>query len=161
MHGSTPELYEEWLAAVHGRTPADGLVLINAWNEWAEGAHLEPDLRHGDAYLKATARALGRSVAQLESLPPTPLSAVPFALRDRFAELYLDGLEIQTVLQRRLSRLEATLDRQVVAARSEAEAEASELRDHATALVRENERLRHRLGLATNAGGVRSGNGVR
>jgi Glycosyltransferase WbsX len=145
LHGGSPALYEEWLSSVYQRTPSDGLVLINAWNEWAEGAHLEPDVRHGDAYLKATARALGASQAQERDASPTPLAAVPFALRDRFAELYLDAVATQTVLQRRLSRLEATLERQLASARSEAEAEAAAVRAHAATLLRDNEQLRLQL----------------
>jgi lipopolysaccharide biosynthesis protein len=61
FHGSTPELYEGWLRTAVAREQAAGgepLVFINAWNEWAEGNHLEPDLRHGRGYLEATRRAV-------------------------------------------------------------------------------------------------------
>lgn len=60
LTGSSPELYEQWLQTVCGRLdsgPDQEVVFINAWNEWAEGNHLEPDLRHGRAYLEATRNA--------------------------------------------------------------------------------------------------------
>lgn len=62
FHGSTPELYGRWLdaACVRARAAAEPLVLLNAWNEWAEGNHLEPDLRWGRAYLQVTSEVLAR-----------------------------------------------------------------------------------------------------
>lgn len=61
IEGATPANYERWLEAVSHRTvierePGDRLVFINAWNEWAEGCHLEPDREHGRAFLEATLR---------------------------------------------------------------------------------------------------------
>lgn len=59
------ETYRDWLAQLCARArtdawrgPDERMVFINAWNEWAEGTHLEPDQRHGFAYLDATRRAL-------------------------------------------------------------------------------------------------------
>jgi len=57
--GSTPELYERWLREAVRRAPVEHpLVFVNAWNEWAEGNHLEPCERWGRAYLEATRAAL-------------------------------------------------------------------------------------------------------
>ncbi len=63
LHGSTPQAFQAWLEDsiryTEATLPADRqLILINAWNEWAEGAHLEPDSRYGYAYLNAAGRAL-------------------------------------------------------------------------------------------------------
>jgi len=62
--GSTPERYSMWLSAVIQQfrpfSPEENFVFINAWNEWGEGNHLEPDSRWGTSYLQAHQRATGR-----------------------------------------------------------------------------------------------------
>jgi lipopolysaccharide biosynthesis protein len=65
---STPERYERWLREIVERRVAradenseispESLIFINAWNEWAEGNHLEPCQKWGRGYLEATRRAL-------------------------------------------------------------------------------------------------------
>jgi lipopolysaccharide biosynthesis protein len=56
-YGSNPYTFRRWLAtavrAVLARPPEDRLVFINAWNEWAEGAVLEPNDRFGRSFLLA------------------------------------------------------------------------------------------------------------
>ena len=63
MHGSTPENYQRWLRGAINYSKkypfyGENLVFVNAWNEWAESAYLEPDVHYGHAYLNATKRAL-------------------------------------------------------------------------------------------------------
>jgi lipopolysaccharide biosynthesis protein len=56
-YGSNPYTFRRWLASarssVIGREPSRRVVFINAWNEWAEGAVLEPSRRFGRSYLHA------------------------------------------------------------------------------------------------------------
>jgi glycosyltransferase involved in cell wall biosynthesis len=64
VHGSTPEAFGVWAlhALRQSRRRHDGderLLFVNAWNEWAEGNHLEPDAAHGRRYLEALATARG------------------------------------------------------------------------------------------------------
>ena len=60
---SNPQLYCRWLhrAVLQTRrhaNPDERLIFINSWNDWAGGSHLEPDERHGYAWLNATRLAL-------------------------------------------------------------------------------------------------------
>jgi lipopolysaccharide biosynthesis protein len=66
FRGSSPRAYEHWLRELVRSTldrfqGDERILFVNAWNEWAEGNHLEPDDRWGRAYLEATARALKAS----------------------------------------------------------------------------------------------------
>jgi lipopolysaccharide biosynthesis protein len=62
LHGASPEKYQSWFEHVLREflppSAQENFVFINAWNEWAEGNHLEPCLKWGRAYLEATRRAL-------------------------------------------------------------------------------------------------------
>ena len=57
---STPERFEDGLReivdSVADRPLDERLVFVNAWNEWAEGNHLEPDARDGRRFLEAVDR---------------------------------------------------------------------------------------------------------
>lgn len=57
-HGATPAAFRRWLRGTvlqegAKRPGEEKLVFINAWNEWAEGAYLEPDKKYGRGYLEA------------------------------------------------------------------------------------------------------------
>ncbi len=71
--GSSPEKYAAWLdwttRKMVAEAPSDErIVFANAWNEWAEGAHLEPDRHFGYAYLEATAKVLSGQATHANAL---------------------------------------------------------------------------------------------
>ena len=80
---SSPSTFYNWLLQAMDFTmrylPAgQRFLFINAWNEWAEGCHLEPDRKYGYAWLNATRRALGayKSNDASQAKNPDLLSAV-------------------------------------------------------------------------------------
>lgn len=77
FHGASPQVFEIWLAHLidqSRRHLAEGerIVFINAWNEWAEGAHLEPDRKNGHANLQAVRNALSSPVQAATKIATAP-----------------------------------------------------------------------------------------
>lgn len=105
---ATPRRYREWLglAIDYARKhPVAGerIVFLNAWNEWAEGAYLEPDRRYGYAFLDQTRQALLESGHQetaemvrrivVVSHDAHPHGAQYLALN--MARMYCEGFKLQ------------------------------------------------------------------
>lgn len=57
LHGSTPELFRRHLREAMDRVARkrsnERIIFLKAWNEWAEGNYVEPDLKWGRGYLQA------------------------------------------------------------------------------------------------------------
>ncbi len=143
VHDSTPEAYERWLAAVLERAPkrtkGQPLVFVNAWNEWAEGAHLEPDLRWGDAYLRATARAVLGEEPRPDAVALPPPDQIPASTP--IADLYADLYQRYIDLQHRLSAFDLAAQRRLDQAVGPLEARLREQHELATRLADQLNRL--------------------
>jgi len=95
--GSSPAKFRDWTAAnlLNARRDNNaGLSFINAWNEWAESACLEPDSRYGYAHLEAVADA--RAIANVQKDVETWTACHSNAII--IHAFYLDSLE--TIAQR-------------------------------------------------------------
>jgi glycosyltransferase involved in cell wall biosynthesis len=65
---SSPAAYQAWLRRITAETMAFAearapLIFVNAWNDWPDGAILEPDIHHGDCFLQATRAGLSQGLA--------------------------------------------------------------------------------------------------
>lgn len=76
--GATPSLFQGWLRELlHNRHDSNDLplVFVNAWNEWGEGAYLEPDATWGLSRLEAVRSAVSRTdpdtAGSSEQIPPS------------------------------------------------------------------------------------------
>lgn len=65
---ASPETFEMWLQkiindTINQHSPNSRFFFINAWNEWGEGAHLEPDRKYGYAYLERIPKCIERGLS--------------------------------------------------------------------------------------------------
>ncbi|MBC7167447.1 glycoside hydrolase family 99-like domain-containing protein [Phenylobacterium sp.] len=72
FHYASPGAFQAWTEAMLAETRRQNfgeerIVFVNAWNEWAEGAHLEPDVRFGHGWLEAL-----KNAADADLLEPPP-----------------------------------------------------------------------------------------
>lgn len=69
---ATPSKYQSWLREILYREwlrpQKESIVVVNAWNEWAEGNHIEPCERWGTGYIDATRQAVEDSLATISSI---------------------------------------------------------------------------------------------
>ena len=111
LENISPKKYQQWLQTLIERAIAKpvfgrAVVAINAWNEWAEGAYLEPDVHFGAAYLNATARAVTQAArtsrapigfVRREQALSLPISVIlPNFNHERFLKERIESVLTQT-----------------------------------------------------------------
>jgi hypothetical protein len=143
----TPANYEYWLSESIRRTSqdfpdAERMVFINAWNEWAEGCHLEPDRRYQRQFLEATLRAKShRSTKTSFEDVGVPKADAPLVhIRARLGEVNQD-LSVERQLRTNLEQ-DLTTERQRL---SEVYKDLADKRERLAAAEQELLRLRGQL----------------
>lgn len=102
LEHSSPLLFEKYLVnafsdtVIRHQNADERLVFVNAWNEWAEGAHLEPDQKYGYAWLESVQKAH----LMLDKLQNTKVGIVIHAFYPDILEEIIDDLAWAKLLSR-------------------------------------------------------------
>lgn len=66
IQNNDPAEFTKWIIYARNylksRAQSEQILFVNAWNEWAEGCHLEPDIETGTAFLEALKTGLDTNV---------------------------------------------------------------------------------------------------
>ena len=151
LANSTPESYGRWLAEATTRQSRaagrNGIVFVNVWNEWAEGAHLEPDAFWGRAYLEATRDVLRAQFGwQPEPDAAEPSHPQPAATDDLYHDLYQKFV----ALQESSSGLLSFVDRRIRELKTHYETKLGWAKHEAELIVELNDWLVEQLQLQTD-----------
>lgn len=144
LRDSSPERFGQWLAANAERedhaSGRDGIVFVNAWNEWAEGAHLEPDAFWGRAYLEAARDVLGAPGMDDFSAPGSDVGTQP-SIEELYEDLYRRFIDLQQTASGYLSYA----DRRLVRVRREYEDRLAVSRGQLRAVAELNQAMAEEL----------------
>ncbi|RKI92363.1 hypothetical protein D7V94_06690 [Parablautia intestinalis] len=101
VENGSPELFGDFLTKLMAKNAAQGndITFINAWNEWGEGMHLEPDQKYGLGFLEQINISKNKyhSISLQNHTDNKKIQALQ-KRSDKF-ELYLNDLDIWMTLR--------------------------------------------------------------
>lgn len=112
FQNSHPDIYAKWLDSVislEKNKIKSPVIYINAWNEWAEGAVLEPTLHQGSAVLNRTTEVLARHSQNKDNFIKLQQNAI-MKTSDLAVVVHLYYTEVWAEIGKKLNNIEQDFD---------------------------------------------------
>lgn len=96
INNATPKSFEHYLTELLAKNAANNneLVFINAWNEWGEGMHLEPDERYGYDFLQSVKNAKSKYASKIDKYNKLDVLQEDYILLNRKADKFEQYLNL-------------------------------------------------------------------